>query len=425
MISRVGAVLIFAVFVASGELALAEDLRGQVEGLFAKSNKVSPSALDAARKHYSEIQATGKSKRLVDYAFALVLIEQQKFEEASAALTELLKFMPDVQPFSRSSIWTQMVRRQYPEALFASEAIAKTLAGAEPGKATVEQHETARFLGVVIAFLEGPAATPKLEQPTADAKQAIFDSLNTELVTDFNRGFTATSDAFEKIRTSAATAKEELAKIQEEANRAQAEQIASEKESLEKSKEAVDEKTAKREQETEEEIASLRKKVESLQNQFTAAMILAAPLQARITQAEEEMRGLTQLVENADGTVSTTITNLSRKNTLEQFIGQLRAQLAPVQAQIMAINAQAMALQNKYGRLLRQHNIDLQKLTGKEQELAKQKKKLERIEKSQAKAKPSGTNVRTRALVARMTTFSTYEPFPFVREKGRVIQALK
>lgn len=426
MLTRViGRISFYLLFVAFCQGAFADDLRRQVEDLFAKSNKVSTSALQAAREHYSQIQATGKSKRLVDYAFALVLIEQQKFEEASQAMYELLKTTPDVLPFCRTSIWTQMVRKEYLEVLVAAESIAKTMSHSAADEVTSEQHETARFLGVVVAYLEGPAASPRLERQTADAKQAIREALPLELVADFDNAFTATTETYEKMRDSATEAKEELSKIQAEAIRAQAEQIAKEKESLDKSKQANDEKAEKREKETEDEVANLRKKVENLQNEFTAAMILAAPLQARITQAQEALSDTTQLAEQSDGSYVPVVTNIRRKQDLEQLLALLRAQLAPIQAQIMAINARAMALQNKYGTLLRQHNIDLQKLTGKEQELERQKAKLARIEKVQSKVKPGLANAKTRSLTARMGTFSTYEPFPLVREKGRVIQALK
>ena len=174
----VNGVLTSALVLVFSTQVLAAELRSQVELLFANSSKVAPSILDAAREQRSAINVTGNEKKLVDYAFSLVLIQQQKLQEATQLLGELAKTSGSSLPIQRSLIWTQLVRKEYPQALVGIESLAGGLAGDKTTTPTAEDRETARFIGVAIAYLEGPAASAQLERPLADTKARVLESLS-------------------------------------------------------------------------------------------------------------------------------------------------------------------------------------------------------------------------------------------------------
>ena len=246
-----------------------------------------------------------------------------------------------------------------------------------------------------------------------------------DLLPDFEKSFAATTSSAESRQNELDSAKAELAKIQADAIQKQAGQIAKDKESLEKNQQSLDEKAAKREQEAQGEMEALKAKAAELQKQYSDLMILATPLQAQITQAQTEINGLTQLVQQQDGSYQQQVTDRNRVSFLQGVINRSQIQLVPIQSQIAAVNVRANDLRNKQNELMRQHNSDSQKRTGEERELAKNKSKLDRMEKQQAKATPTGNDAKTRQLAARVATFSNYEPFPLDREKQRVLSALK
>lgn len=403
--------------------AHAEATRKQVEELFARSSKAAPSSLAAAREYYESITSEDARSPLADYAFALVLLEQHKPQEAAESLSELLKKSPNARPAQQTLAWVQLVRKDYEEALLGLESLAKYLASVKT--ITTDHRDTARFLGSALGFLSGPATSPRLEKRVKESRDRILEQLGKSLRPEFDAGFSATMEQFAKLRGDTATAKEEISRIQADAIKAQSEQLDSEKTALTDKQKELDAKAEQRKEEAQAEIDAMNEKVSELQEQYSAVMARGAPLQAQINAAQAEISALTQLVQQDDGSSTIVYRDPDRVRFLERLIAQLQIQLAPMQAELNAINFRVADLRNKYGALLRQNNIDLQKMFGEGQKLARNQTRLERMEKQHAKAKATGSSTKTRTLSAKMTTFSTYEPFPMAREKDRVLRALK
>jgi chromosome segregation ATPase len=311
-------------------------------------------------------------------------------------------------PIQRSLLWTQLVRKEYSQVLSGCERLADVLAkqGAKP--ATADARETAHFLGTVMAFLTGPASQPNLERALTDTKKRVLESLSPELASGYEEGYAAGNKTFAALQEELLKAKQEAERIQSEAKQTQSEQLAEQKGAIDKNKQSLDEKASKREQDTKDQAAELKAKVAELQQQYTNLMLQATPLQTQIVSAQAEIRGLTQTVRNEDGSVDTVVTDPRRVQFLEGVISRSQIQLVPLQSQIAAINVRANDLQNKYGSLMQQYKIDLNKLLGEEKQLAKSQTKLERIEKLQARNAASGSNAKTRLLAVRVGMFSSY-----------------
>lgn len=400
----------------------AEATSEQVRALFARSTKVTPSAMRAAREHYDKLTIDGNGP-LVDYAFALVLIEQHQLQEAGQLLAALVKATPGSAPPRRTLIWVQMARKDYAAALLEMETLAAILARQKT--ITTDTREGARFLGTAIGFLSGPASSPKIVRMVADARNQVAEKLGKALQPEFDNGFLLAGELFASLQNETAAAKEEATQIQAEAIRSQTEQVEGEKAAIDEARQDLEAKADARKQETQAELDALNEKLSELQKQYSDVMARGAPLQAQISAAQAEISALTQLVQQEDGSQVIVYRDPDRARFLERLIAQLQIQLAPMQAELNAINFRVADLRNKNAVLLRQHNIDLQKMFGEGQKLAKSQTRLERIEKATSKAKATGESTRTRTLSARMTTFGTYEPFPMEKEKDRVLRALK
>jgi hypothetical protein len=422
MIGRCAAAWVVLVIVLPPWPGLAEATRAEVEALFAASPKVAASSLAAARTAYGKIDDPGP---LANFAFALVLIEQQQWQEASQLLTTLTRTSPKAIAPRRTLIWVQLARKDYQTALGGLESLVSAIPAAKDARLTTDQRQAAAFAGSAIAFLEGPASAARLDRLVSAATDRILEKLNPELRSDFDEGRIATRDQFQKLQTDTATAKDEVAAQQADA-------VASEKERLNEAQSAVDDaqseletRADRRKQQTQSEVDALNEQFDELRGDQSRVLAAGAPLQMQIQSAQAEITGLTQVVDQPDGSTTIEYLDPGRVRYLEQVIGSLQVRLAPLQAELNGINMRIEGLRNKHGAVLRQHNIDLRQMSGEGQQLAKSRSRLDRMEKNNARAKITGNSTRTRVLSARTTTFSTYEPFPMASEKQRVLDLLR
>jgi hypothetical protein len=84
------------------------------------------------------------------------------------------------------------------------------------------------------------------------------------------------------------------------------------------------------------------------------------------------------------------------------------------------LNQREEELQFEQGATDVKRHTDAGKLSVKEQSLDKDRKRVEK-DARRLKAKPLGSTARLRAAAEQLTNFSTYVPFPFEREKERLL----
>jgi chromosome segregation ATPase len=403
----------------------ADNLHQQVNDLFALSSKTSPSALQAASSYYSNLRDTGARDPRLDYAFALVLIKQQRLDDAAKKLDEFLKAHPDELHAQRARTWIRLMRRDDQAALVDLESLAKKL-GTSGNQTPPQSHkEIAEFLGRALAFLEGPAASAKLNQSAATAKERIVGLIKQdELLADCERGYFEVEEQFANLRQDVTAAKADATIQQTAALKQHEEQASKDQTILRDQQEALQESREERTAETKDELAALQAKLAELQKSYTDLLARAAPLQMQASAAQTEISTLTLIERQRDGTHRVTYRNPARVQQLEGLLSQLEIQLAPLVAAATAINARIVALQQKGRSTVLQHEQDTQNLANQQQKLATKGKKLERIAKI-AQPKTTGNNVRTRVLSSKITTFSTYAPFPLEAEKARILHSLQ
>jgi DNA repair exonuclease SbcCD ATPase subunit len=370
------------------------------------------------------MQAEGKDRQLVDYAFALVLIEQQKLDEATTQLDKLLKVSPSALPYQRSRLWLQLVRKNYPAALVNMEALSRRLAPAGNAKSTTDDREAARFLGSAIAFLEGPAASPRTSKLVVQSKEKIRKTLSEPLREEFDAGSETTSEQFAKLSADITSAKDELTKLQTEAIKTQGEHLESEQTDIDDAKQALQATADKQQEKAQADAEALWAQHEELLGTLSNLQAGAIAQETRIATADAEIQSLTQTVQRDNGTTETVYTDPARVAALQGLIVRLDAQLRTLQSQVANVNARAVQVQNQYNRLVQRFNLQMQRLAGEGKQLASDQKKLDRMQKNLARAKPSGSSPKTRTLSSRLSNFTTYEPFPMAQEKARVLAAV-
>lgn len=160
-----------------------------------------------ARAQFEHLQKTAPSDSRVPYTYALLLIDQKRYKDASEPLKQALDLNGKDLDAWKTRIWLSVLIEDYDDALATMERLSRRM----PATATSSETERvccefAGFMGQVFGYLSGPAAesvnpvkqTSSYQFITGNLsyrRQDVFDSLF-ENVTD---NYTARMQEIEKL----------------------------------------------------------------------------------------------------------------------------------------------------------------------------------------------------------------------------------
>jgi hypothetical protein len=386
---------------------------------------------------YRDLKRRLSDSMISDYAYALVLLKRNQFDEAIEVLNELREqSAPAYASAWQASIWNLLTRRRYEDGYEQLVEFAKLTADAGQQWSQLGQAEAnARWMGKLVEGLGYQFTSGTRAKQLQDARAKVEAALPAPLKKEFLAGGEEVR-VFRRHLEGGATA----TKLQAQRQQAKADEQSA-KELKEKEEEALDTKdklklTAEEwKKKLDKELIDFGRKIGSLQRDYAFLEARRASLERSITLVQREKTALdlaNQQQQNRNQNQKGGLFNNARNNQYiaenarlfqkyNEYQAQLKQTLAAMQqtaAQGTQLLAQRQALINEY-----------QQATG---ELVKQDKQLEKLAEKLSKQQEeiaAGETKRDPAelkqLRKRMRYFSTYVDFDYEKEKQKLIDAVR
>lgn len=409
------------------------DVRSQVEQLLALATEPSAKNLQAVEGYYRSLPAASREDRMLQYAYAVALIRQRHLTESAKWIARLTDEQPQLLFLWRDRVWLALALGQKTAAMTEIEQLA---AHAQAHQAvrhdSISDTETAEFLGAVCGFISGPWSH---RVPEADVKKAegqlrsIFDD---DSRVAFDRSKAKLTEQYQELlEAHQQRAQNELqAKTIE---RQAAEQAAGRTaKQLDAKQQALKDKEKKRTIDAKAKIDDLDRQLKKLDDDRQALLVKMAPLEAHRAALVSQIvpaPGYYGMVTANPALRTPALRNWNWARASMGVGGQrvIMRRLAPVVAKVTALEAEVAALNQRELELQFElqatdvkHQSDLGKLAVKKQALETDQKRVEN-DTRRLKAKRLGSSPRLRVEAAQLTNFRTYVPFPFEREKERLL----
>jgi hypothetical protein len=399
-----------AAAVVAGDFAICEavETRSAVAKLLATAGKSTPQAIAATREQYAAlVESQGDSSRL-RIVYALVLIEQHRYSEASAALPEVKDAAAEAIFAQRLKVWACLLGKKYPETIKAMEALGAIVRPAAQQRGEDVENEAQRvafFLGQVIGFLEGPRAGAVEAERVALARQTIVERIGADREGSFEEGRADVRLRFEQWTQELNELKsEKAASLGQQSQQAQSALRAKQTELA--GNEAKQAAKGKRLQADSEELAKIDGELKSARDAYDIVQARITVVRAQISNLRGSSSGVARSVASSE-------------------IRELNGRLAQLNGQVSDLNAKVQALVNRREKLATSGKSESQQMAQRDAEMRKQKKLIHHTEKQLSQAKTPQSSPEIRTLSAQITNFVSYEEFPFERNAQIVLNWFK
>lgn len=378
----------------------------------------------AADQHFQSLAKTGPTNPRANYAYALVLMKQRRYDEALQQLDRVLKADSTHWAARENKVRLLMLTRSYAAALVEINRLSQTLADAPQDQVPPERHEeTLRFVGRMFGFLEGPAG----RDVTPPARQRVDR--------DVSRRLSEQEQAWVEEAREGVLAR--YAAMTGESERGREAALATAERQREEDRRDLEERRAEqkdRRAELAEHREKLRQEVRDLEAAFAKEeRPLLDRLAALERQAAVPRRELSLLLTDIDRLrVLAAETHdpierdrlLFRAQQLDLVAARYDADLALLERQAAAVNTERAALKNRFGREIAVAGRSVQAVDRELDALQRGEKRNAIDERRLERPLTSGTR-RVRAIEAEAAAFTTYEALPLEEERRRVLDAGK
>jgi hypothetical protein len=358
------------------------------------------------------------------YAHALVLAKQRRYADSLRWIDQALAVLKTDVDAWRSKIRLAMLTKDYAGALAAMERLA-ALAAAEPATETeleAGRAESARFLGRMFGYLEGPVE--------GAVTKAQLDASQTKLVASLGAARqSAFDDGRRQVRethSSLALEKEEAAAEEKVAAEAEQEKflrdLAEEKEGLDPKRDSLATDREKLRDDARQEVENASEDERPLLQQLAAIQSQALLVRRQLSLSLSNL-STAQLTINNERDPFIRSQLLIQANQYSTLAARYEAELNLLERRALLINRQRALLRQRVGKA--QADIAAQ-VADIEKELGDLDKREKRITVQEKKGTRGTSATRTsRLLDVEMTAFSTYDEFPLELEKQRVLDWFK
>lgn len=395
----------------------AEDKTGSsVERLLTLAGQPSAKNLLAARQYYRSLPHEIGHQRHVRYAYLLALIHQRKFQEASDLTNEMVEGPTRDLALWRAKIWLELSIGNQSAAMNDLERLTARSAACHG----MAEPELAEFFGAASGFLSGPCSQ---KVRAADA-QSLANRLRASLTADSRVLFdNAKKGLLERYR-----------QLRGEYDQRAHKDLALRSAQLDAARNAV----ARTAQEVGEKQLDLKAKRDSrasesklilddFDKQIKAIEQKRQPLLKQIATLEAEQLALvSQLL--PETTMPSSRSNAAVELAIINHNRPIRQVLASVVAKLTTLAADDAALRLREQELLlsraaaqNKYAVELGKIEQQSRSLDKNGKRIE-YKAKRINVRPVGVGPRLSTEARQLTRFSTYVPFPFERERQRLLE---
>lgn len=396
------------------------------------STEPSAKALKALEHVFRSLPGGTRKSPAVQYAYAVALLRQRSYQEAGRVLDGLAEEHAGEGALWRAKLWVELELDERTRAMTDLEQLGSHAAAhQEGGGERSADKDSAEFLGSVCGFLAGPWShkvreddakiiTDHLRGLFDDNGQAAFDEARTKLVERYEMLY---QEHEERVQS-------ELAAKTKELDDAKA-SVSSKAQELGKKQQSLKDKQAKRDADVETKVADIESQLKKVDQQRQALLAQIAPLEvqrvALLAQLLPEMppfmlplvpAGMRHQVMRYQWTTRRVVPANNRRVRL--LLAPLVAKLTALEGQVASLNQQELELRGQGFMTEVKHQTDLGKLAEQEQALDKSRKRV-KYDAHRLQAKTAVASPRWRAEAQHLSKFAAYVPFPFDRERARLL----
>jgi len=394
--------------------------RAGIEKLFALGEKSTPSAVAAAKEQYEQLKRNSAKDSRIDYAFVLVLINQHKYREAAPLLSGHLSAKKPDSSMYCVKIWAAVQDRKAITAIDDMVALSRQFprsAAAQPDAAFLE---VASFLGAMFGYLD-------LVRPEGLDPKVKSQRRNEILANIGNKYLPAFDEGRDMVR-------DRLAEMQAERNAKQDEVVAAAEKRRDQDESALENaRTAFAEQQdtaksSADNVREAQRELNVIQQQLTTLSQDRTRLSGQIISAQAQLAAIQSTSNLVDERINRSPQNLSlppiyggnRINPVGAAMANaLALTLASLNKQAYNVDRQMLTLQGRATELMAKGAKESNTVAQSEEVARKASKQAKAIEK---KLRRPETATKTRvAMTPKITSLSTYIPFPYEEERERVL----
>jgi hypothetical protein len=381
--------LVLSPATAEDNRARESDPVGELKKLFEAGSKSTPSAIAAAKAHYVSLKQSHSADARIDYAYALVLVNQHQYHDAIPLLTGYLETAKPPLCAYFVKMWAQIPLHTYADVLEQARALADRFPRDATEAPEKKYSEAAHYLGAIFAYLQLVHPTALDSALRTEEKKHVLAQLGKSYQPTFEEGYNAVAKRLGELQA------QEKSRLE---SRKEQDQSAAEEAQI-KSK-LQEEKIQNGEQHFEE----IQKEYSELQKQIVPLLANRQALQDQMVQAQLQVTTLTRLPGDA---------NSFQIEATRRIASALERQLREMDRQLAPFNTRARQLETRAA----QENITLARTSAQVRKYERIGADAEkRLHHDEAKlhshpAKPD----------AKIPLFSTYLPLPYEQEQRRIL----
>jgi len=413
----------FAIMPASQ--APADTLRTEVARLLQQGAALTPASLAACREQYQEIKSSAPQNARVDYAWAVVLLQQRKYAEALPVLGTCIRANPAELDAACWYVWALVQSRRYDDEIAAMRHVGRRAAEEQLSPQDMRRR-AAHFLGQLFGYFELVKPGGARPEQVSKVKNELLAVLPSGLRDAIDEGRAEVAARFMSLKddreaqlaaraAEAARRHEDAAKSLDDNRRTAADRQAELAESTEKILDVTREATV------------LQRQISSLSQDrlLLATQIMVAQSRLRELYGNREINIDIPGIQNPTGRGP--IVEERRTNTALDLDRAARAQqlslaLAALQKQVFDIDRKLISLGTRAEQLRGVGATQSNSAAQNEAELRKAAKRADNLEKQVLRIEREKPPTFT--LTTQMRSLSTYLPFPFEAEQARVLDRL-
>lgn len=410
-----------SVFVAvcqSTVLLIGAERNGRLDALLVAGEKNTPAAVEAAKQAYEQLKRNSPVDVRVDYAYALVLINQGRYRQANGLIDKYLQAKPSDLAALRVMLHAQILDRQYASAIRSAEALASQIQRSTDTVPPDDLNAAAEFLGTMFGYLELRAAAAMSPEQVSAGKNRVLLSLHDATLNAFDEGRQDALSLYHRVEAEreAKLAKEHAEEVAQR-QQAQATLVGNRDNSGENRQTA---------QQSDENLRESQREYDVVARQLISLAGDRTQIGIQITAAQTQIVGITQSMNQQLLTPNTRLGNRAGVGFAERAqVNALSISLASLDRQALELDRRILALQTRAGELVAAGAKASEELAESTAALAKSEKRAKNLEKQLARAERKAATkaaaAKAPAVTGRMAQFSTYAPFPYEQEKERVL----
>lgn len=374
--------------------ACAREKTDDLNTLFELGSKSTPSAVAETKRFYDSLKRSRAADPRIDYAYAVVLVNQKQHREAIAVFTKYIDSSGAERRAYFLKMWTEVLLKRYAEALEDAKAFSERFPVYVPGS---EDHgqDSAREMGKLFAYLEQVQPTTLKFKPIAEAQDQVLLRLGDHYAPAFAEGRRLVAEQKRELQAQQETKHQErIAKLQSRQKQ--------NKSAAEEAKAGIDAKEETKKI-SEERVQEIRLRYTQLQSQVNP---LASELQSLRRRLAHDKSSL-QIEKKNRNSSQARIQNLNAEiSALESEIRKLDARLAPLLREAIALEVEAGQELRTFEQADDAAQKNSKRAAAAEYQLRREQEKLK------SPAKP---------LDEKMKALSSYVPFPYEQEKQRIL----